>query len=73
MARYSTCTSCGGKTDAYIATGNIKLGPCCIRPEKGAMFIAGIDSQEALESWYKKFRPEKQCPKIIEREQNEHL
>ena len=69
MARYSTCSVCGGKTDAYIATGNIKLCPGCTRPEKSAMFIVGIDSQEALESWYKKFRPGKTAPTIKQKEE----
>ena len=64
MARYSKCTVCGDKTDTYVGFGNVKIGPCCTKPEKSAMFIVGIKNQEELTAWYKKFRPGKEAPQM---------
>lgn len=64
MPRLSTCTLCGGKTNLWFGTGNIKVGPCCTRLDEDALFIVGIRSQAELDAWYAKYRPKIPAPTI---------
>lgn len=64
MGRASTCTTCGSKTNTYIKGGGLMVCPGCARAEEACMFLVGINSQAELDSWYKKFQPNKTAPTI---------